>query len=187
MSTLSLIEGEDSLLLIVDMQARLVASMPADAWTGARDATIRLARAAGELDIPVLVTRQYPKGLGPTDGDVEAALPDTAVTVDKTCFSACGADELMESIRASGRERVAVCGMEAHVCVLQTVADLAARGPAPVVVGDAVCSRRPDHRENALSRMAAGGVTVTNHESVLFEWLRDARHEKFKAVSALLR
>lgn len=187
MSALSLLDGEDSLLLIVDMQARLAASMPADAWTGARDAAITLARAAGELEIPVLVTRQYPKGLGPTDGDIEAALPDAAVTIDKTCFSACGADALMESIRASGRDRVVVCGMEAHVCVLQTIADLAARGPTPVVVGDAVCSRRHDHRENALSRMAAGGATVTNHESVLFEWLRDARHEKFKAISALLR
>ncbi|MDZ7828820.1 MAG: isochorismatase family protein [Halofilum sp. (in: g-proteobacteria)] len=187
MNALALLDAERSLLLIVDMQARLVASMPDEAWGSARDATITLARGAGELDIPVLVTRQYPKGLGPTDGDIEAALPDAAVSIDKTCFSACGADELMESIRASGRDRVVVCGMEAHVCVLQTVADLAARGPMPVVVGDAVCSRRAEHRDNALARMAAGGATVTNHESVLFEWLRDARHEKFKAISALLR
>lgn len=187
MTPLSLIEREDSLLLIVDMQARLVASMPTDAWTGARDAAITLARAAGELDLPILVTRQYPKGLGPTDGDIEAALPDAAMTIDKTCFSACGAEALLEALRATGRKRVVVCGMETHVCVLQTVSDLIEEGYTPAVAGDAVCSRRADHRDNALARMAAAGVTVTNHESVLFEWLRDARHEKFKAVSALLR
>jgi len=184
---LSMFRPGESLLLIVDMQARLAASMPAEAWTGARDATITLARAAGELDLPVLVTRQYPKGLGPTDGDIESALPDAAVTVDKTCFSACGAEAVAESLRASGRGRIVVCGMEAHVCVLQTMADLVEAGWTAAVVGDAVCSRRAAHRDNALARMTAAGVTVTNHESVLFEWLRDARHERFKAVTALLK
>lgn len=187
MSPLPMLECDDSVLLIVDMQTRLAASMPADAWTAARDAAITLARAGAELDVPVVVTRQYPRGLGPTDGDIEAALPDSAVTIDKTCFSACGSQEVNETLRATGRDHVVVCGMETHVCVLQTVAELVDRGSSPVVVGDAVCSRRHIHRDNALSRMVAAGIPVSNHESVLFEWLRDARHEQFKAISALLR
>jgi len=186
-SPIHLASAGQSALLIIDMQARLAASMPARAWTGARDATITVARAAAELEVPVLVTRQYPKGLGPTDGDLETALPDTAVTIDKTCFSVCGAEAVTEALRASGRSRVVVCGMEAHVCVLQSVADLAEGGWSPIVVGDAICSRRTAHRDNAVARMSAAGVTVSNHESLLFEWLRDARHGKFKAISALLR
>ena len=187
MSTPTLARAEDSVLLIVDMQARLAASMPTEAYARARDATITLARAAGELGLPVLVTRQYPKGLGPTDGDVEAALPDAAAVVDKTCFAAPDSEELSEALRATGRDQVVLCGMEAHVCVLQSAAGLADAGHEPLVVADAVCSRRAEHRENALARLAAAGVAVTNHESVLFEWLRDARHERFKAVSALLK
>lgn len=187
MSSLPLLKSEDSVLLIVDMQARLAASMPTDAYAGARDAVITLARAARELDLPVLLTRQYPKGLGPTDGDIEATLPDSAHAVDKTCFSACGADALMEALRATGRREVVVCGMETHVCVLQTAAGLAEAGYRPTVVADGVCSRRTSHRDNALARMVAAGIGVSNHESVLFEWLRDARHERFKAVSALLK
>lgn len=187
MNTPSLLRAEDSVLLIVDMQARLAASMPVETFTRTRNAAIVLARAAGELDLPVLVTRQYPKGLGPTDGDLATALPDGTVTIDKTCFSACDAEELMEALRAIGRSQVVVCGMEAHVCVLQTAAGLAAAGHEPCVVADAVCSRSDEHRDNALTRMTAAGIMVSNHESVLFEWLRDARHKQFKAVSALLK
>lgn len=187
MTGLSLLEPEQSLLLIVDLQTRLAAAMPSEACAETRAACITLARAAGELDLPVLVTRQYPKGLGPIDGDLEAALPAATATVDKTCFSAPGDDAVSEALRAAGRRQVVVCGMEAHVCVLQTVSALAADGYAPCVVADGVCSRRARHRDNALARVAAAGIPVSNHESVLFEWLRDARHEKFKAVSALLR
>lgn len=187
MSSLPLLRMEDSVLLIVDMQARLAASMPVEAFKCARDATIVLARGADELGVPVLVTRQYPKGLGPTDGDITAALPDAAMTIDKTCFSASGSEALTEALRATGRDQVVVCGMEAHVCVLQTAAGLAAAGHEPCVVADAVCSRSAEHRDNALTRMGAAGIMISNHESALFEWLRDARHERFKAVSALLK
>ena len=187
MSGLALLRAEDSVLLIVDMQSRLAASMPTETYARARDAAITLARAAGELELPVLVTRQYPKGLGPTDGDLEAALPDSAAVVDKTCFSAPDSEALAEALRATGRSQVVICGMEAHVCVLQTAAGLLDGDHTPFVVADAICSRSVGHRDNALARMAAAGVAVTNHESALFEWLRDARHERFKAVSALLK
>lgn len=187
MNGLELLRDHDSVLLLVDLQTRLAASMPAETYARTRAAAIVLARAAGELGVPVLVTRQYPKGLGPIDGDLEAALPDAAVTIDKTCFAASDSEPLTEALRATGRGQVVIGGIEAHVCVLQTAAGLAAAGHAPYVVADAVCSRDADHRDNALARLHAGGIAVTNHETVLFEWLRDARHDRFKAVSALLK
>lgn len=187
MNAPQLLDIDDSVLLVVDMQTRLSASMPAEAWAGARDGAILLARAAGELELPVIATRQYPRGLGDTDADVAAALPEHTVTVDKTCFSASGADSVREALAMTGRSQVVICGMETHVCVLQTAVGLTAHGWTAFVVTDAVCSRAEAHRENALARLRAGGVVVTNGESCLFEWLRDARHERFKAVSALLR
>jgi isochorismate hydrolase len=182
-----LLDAEDAVLLIVDMQTRLGASMPADAWAATRATTVMLTRAAAELRLPVLVTRQYPKGLGDTVPEVAAVLPDASVTLDKTCFAATDADGLCDALAMTGRSQVVICGMEAHVCVLQTAAGLDARGYTPFVVADGVCSRSPGHRDNALDRLGHGGVTVINRESCLFEWLRDARHERFKAVTSLLQ
>lgn len=187
MSGLQLLRDDDSVLLLIDLQTRLAASMPAEIYARVRAAAIVLARAAGELGVPVLVTRQYPKGLGPIDGDLESALPDAAVTIDKTCFAASDSEALTEALRATGRRQVVIGGMETHVCVLQTAAGLAAAGHVPSVVADAACARDAAHHEDALARLRAAGITVTNHESALFEWLRDARHDRFKAVSALLR
>jgi len=187
MGNVPLLHADDSVLLIVDMQTRLAGSMPAADWARARDGAIVLIRAATAIGLPILVTRQYPKGLGETDPDIEAALPAHAERLDKTCFSACGAAGFLEVLEMTGRSHIVVCGMETHVCVLQTVADLAARDHRPCVVGDAVCSRDPAHTANALERMRAGGIPVTNRESAMFEWLRDARHEQFKTVSKLLK
>ena len=187
MSALRLADADNAVLLVIDMQARLAASMAEDSWREARDGAILLARAAGELDVPVLVTRQYPRGLGDTDETLAAALPAAAEVVDKTCFAATGADELEQALAMTGRTQVIVCGMETHVCVLQTVAGLAGAGYEPFVVADAVCSRAAAHAANALARMTAAGIAVTNRESVVFEWLRDARHERFKSISQLLR
>lgn len=187
MATVPLLRADDSLLLIIDVQTRLAAGMPAEQWTRTRDGTILLARAAAELALPVVVTRQYPRGLGDTDPDIVHSLPDHAVSIDKTCFSAAGTDEVSEALRMAGRSQVVVCGMETHVCVLQTVAGLAAAGYEPFVVADAVCSRDPVHERNALARMAAGGASLTNRESAIFEWLRDAGHESFKTLAALVK
>ena len=187
MTSMHLLDAERSLLLIVDMQTRLAKPMDPDRWSAARDAAVMLARAAAELDLPVIVTRQYPRGLGDTDPAIVEALPGGAVTIDKMTFSACDEPELTQALEMTGRSQVLVCGMETHVCVLQTVAGLAAGGYRPFVAADAVCSRDPAHITNALDRMRAAGIAVTNRESALFEWLRDARHERFKTISGMLR
>jgi nicotinamidase-related amidase len=173
-----LVRAADSSLVVIDLQERLAAAMPA------RDsvvrATVLLLEAAARLNLPVKVTEQYPKGLGPTVSDVAAKIPEGSTRIEKTCFSAAAALEL-------ARPQVVLAGMEAHVCVLQTAFELAAGGREVFVVADAVCSRTESNYSNALARMQAAGVVITNSESVIFEWLRDASHEQFRTLSRLIR
>lgn len=173
-----LARAADSVLVVIDIQERLAAVMPACA--SVVRATGILLEVAGRLHIPVLVTEQYPKGLGRTVAEVAAKLPEGAVRVEKTCFSACAALPLT-------RPQVVLTGMETHVCVLQTALELAASGREVFVVEDAVSSRTEANYSNALARLWAAGIVITNTESVAFEWLRDAAHEHFRAVSKLLR
>lgn len=178
MSEPKLARAADSALVVIDIQERLAAAMPA------REPVVRATRilleAAARLDIPVLVTEQYPKGLGATVPEVAARLPGGSVRVEKTSFSACAALPL-------NRPQVVLAGMEAHVCVLQTALELAAAGREVFLVGDAVCSRTEANYFNALARAQAAGIVVTNTESVVFEWLRDAAHGHFRALSKLIR
>ena len=143
-------------------------------------ATGILLEAAGRLGIPVWVTEQYPKGLGCTVAEVAAKVPPGSTRVEKTSFSACASLPLT-------RPQVVLAGMEAHVCVLQTALELAAAGRDVFVVADAVCSRAEANYSNALTRLQMAGVVVTNTESVIFEWLRDASNEHFRTLSKLIR
>ena len=173
-----LVRAADSALVVIDIQERLASVMPA------REAVVRgtgiLLQAAARLQIPVWFTEQYPKGLGSTVAEVGALLPQAAQRVEKTCFSACAALPLT-------RPQVVLAGMEAHVCVLQTALELAAAGQEVFVAADAICSRTEANHANALTRLQNAGVVVTNTESVIFEWLRDAAHEHFRAISKLIR
>lgn len=182
-----LLDVDNSLLLIVDMQTRLLAAMQPAAAQGMLDNAAKLLAAAGLLNLPVLLTEQYPKGLGPTDEAVKQALPEAAPCFEKTAFSCCANNEVMQALRASGKNQVLIIGQETHVCVLQTAMDLLRQGLRVFVVEDAVCSRLEAHKQNALRRMRQAGVILVNHESVLFEWLRDAGHAQFKSISALVR
>lgn len=146
-----------------------------------------LLKAAALLGIPVIATEQYRKGLGATVAAVAAELPADGSVIDKTQFSCCGAPSFMEQLSASGRSQVVIVGIEAHICVLQTAIDLLRADFDVFVIADGVCSRQEAHRQGALARLTQAGIVVSNRESVLFEWIRDAGHAKFKAVSALVR
>jgi len=177
----------DSVLLVVDIQERLAAAMPEESrQTVFRNAGI-LAQAAQLLDIPGLLTEQYPRGLGPTDSAVAPHLGGKIRRLEKTVFSCCGAGGFAEALQSVQRRQVVITGMEAHVCVLQTALELAAQGFEVFVVEDAICSRSPVNQRNAIERIRQAGSIVTNTESVLFEWLRHAKHEHFKAISKLVR
>lgn len=184
---MSLCNLSASQLAVVDIQEKLGAVMPAKVINRVISNTSMLLRAAALLDVPVLATEQYPQGLGTTLAAVAEHLPPTAARFEKTCFSAARADGFMERVQANGRPQVILAGMEAHVCVLQTAVHLKEAGKTPLVVEDAVCSRKLENYQNALDRLRQLGIVVISTESILFEWIEDKHHPHFKAVSAMLR
>ena len=182
-----LCETCNSCLLVIDIQTRLTAAMPAKVLDRLKRNSSMLLKTANLLSIPVFVSQQYPKGLGPVEPDIETLLPDNHKHYEKTCFSCVNLDKFMQDLHNSGRKQIIIIGLEAHVCVLQTAMDLYSSGYNVFVVLDAVCSRQRENYENAMQRLQYSGITVCNSESVLFEWLRDADHKQFKTVSSLIR
>ncbi len=180
--------AESSQLIVIDVQVRLAAAMEAAGREQVIRNSARLLQAAALLEIPAHLTEQYPKGLGATEPELAQYLAPGQAPLCKTCFSssaAAGFNELLDAHH--GRHQVILAGMETHVCVLQTAIDLQTRGYQVFVVEDAVCSRTEVNRNNALARLRQAGAIVTNTESVLFEWLRDAAHPHFKNITALIK
>ncbi|HEY5604387.1 MAG TPA: hydrolase [Gammaproteobacteria bacterium] len=180
-----LADASRSQLLVIDVQTRLAPVM-SDRKTLLRNCE-RLLKAANLLAVPVTVTEQYPKGLGRTEPSLLHALPAGLTPVEKTCFSCCGASGFEASVPSMENRQFILCGIESHVCVLQTAMDLLDRNHQVFVAADAIDSRSREHKQLALGRMQQAGAIITTTESVLFEWLRDAKHEQFKTISALLR
>jgi len=180
----SLMSAADSALLIVDMQERLlphVADHPRIVWN-----CRRLLDGAAALDVPVVATEQYPKGLGPTFDELRRRLPDEPLP-EKLLFSCAACGGLFEELQAQGRHRLLLAGIETHVCVQQTAFDLLSAGWRVYLAVDAVGSRFSLDHQTALRRMEAGGVELTSTESALFEWCEQAGTPAFKEVSRLAR
>jgi nicotinamidase-related amidase len=186
MTALALAEAKHSQLVVIDVQERLVAAMPEKPRQQTLSNTALLTQAANTLKIPVTHTEQYPRGLGSTEEVVRAHLTETAA-IEKTCFSCFAAEGFITAVSLAQRQQIILCGMESHVCVLQTAIELQQAGYQVFVVEDAVCSRHKRHHKNALARLRQTGIIVTNAESVIFEWLRDASHPDFKSLSKMLR
>ena len=182
-----LCNADNSCLVVIDIQTRLTSAMPIKVLARLKRNINVLLQGAETLSIPVLTTEQYPKGLGPTEPEIVELLPDDTSKFEKTCFSCTGAEKFLDKLKETGRKQVILVGIEAHVCVLQTAIQLIAEGYQVFVVADGICSRQRDNYEASLNRMSQAGVTICNTESVLFEWLRDAKHEHFKKLSRLLR
>jgi len=180
---MSRLVAADSMLLVVDVQDKLLAAIP-EAGALVRDITF-LAKAAKLLAVPVIGTEQYPKGLGPTAADVLPLLSQPPLA--KMAFSCLGSEPFADLLTTLTARQVVVVGIEAHVCVLQTVLDLIAAGREVFLPADAVRSRRPTDRETALRRCERAGAVLTTVETVAFEWLRGADHPSFKAVSQLVK
>lgn len=175
----------DCLLLVIDLQERLMPAMaPADSERALRAAGI-LIEGARLFDVPTLASEQYPKGLGATVPAVQQALPSPALA--KLEFSAYANPELRAAIDATGRRHAVLVGVEAHVCVLQTALDLLAAGFAVHVAADGVASRAPADKAVALELLRGAGAVVTVSETVVFQWCGRAGTDAFKAVSRLVR
>lgn len=180
-----LARAEDSLLLLIDLQDRLLGAISPDVRHALIHQAGMLAQAARLLDIPVLHTEQHRQGLGPTTTALQPFLDTPAI--DKTQFSCCGVSGVDAALASAKRRCIVIAGVEAHICVLQTALQLQAAGHAVFVVEDAVASRNDAHKTNALARLHQAGIIISNVESTLFEWLVDAGHPAFKSISALIR
>ena len=179
-----LIDARDSTLLVVDVQGKLVPAIAG--WQPLLDHVIWLIRVARRLEIPVIACEQYPKGLGPTHPAVAAELPAGCIAGKQHFSAVAGACHGLD--QAGGLGQYVVCGMETHVCVLQTVIELLAAGKQVFVVDEAVGSRRDSDKALALARMRDAGASIVSREMVAFEWLRRADSDVFREVSrAFLR
>lgn len=179
-----LLRLEDAALLVVDVQERFRPVVPG--YDGIVAACVGLVRTFRTLERPVVVSEQYPRGLGPTVPELLEAL-DGVGAADKTAFSALGCATVRERLAESGARSVVVCGVETHVCILQTVHDLLRAGLAVHLAVDAVGSRKAVDRDAAVERLVAAGAVRSTSETVAFEMLRDARHPAFKTVQAFFK
>jgi nicotinamidase-related amidase len=182
------LEPKTTAVVVVDVQDRLARAMPTHQLDEV-DRSIRiLVEAARLLGAPVLVTEQYPKGLGPTLPEISEVLNAAgAQRFEKLDFSACDANGFSTALERAGVRAAVVVGMESHVCVYQTVRDLVARGIEVYVPIDGGSSRRDDHRETGLRLCEEAGAVRTTTETVVFDWLRRAGSDEFKALSKLIR
>jgi nicotinamidase-related amidase len=189
-----LLDASRSTLVVIDFQGKLVQMVHRPAQV--LETTRRLLKLADLFQVPVVLTEQYPKGIGPTEDSIRAAYDALTVPkffLEKTAFGCCGDagfEALLQQARpglAPARRQIVIAGMETHVCVMQTVLELLGTGHEVHLCWDAVSGRGEEYRQHGLERMAAAGATITNHESVAFEWARDKNHPQFKALSALMK
>lgn len=171
---------EDAVILIVDIQERLAAVMPDRESLTAN--TLHIIALAILLKIPICLTEQYPKGLGRTIADVKDALPEYR-PIEKTYFSACAEPGFSDKFRGLGRNHVILCGIEAHICILQTALDLIAEGYDVHVVSDCVSSRTQANKTIGIRQMRQAGAIVTSTETVVFQLLARAGTDEFKLMS----
>jgi len=146
-----------------------------------------VSHAAQMLGVPVVVTEQYPKGLGHTAAEIRAVFPERFEPVEKTAFSSCGAQEFVARLEGAGARQVLLCGIEAHVCVNQTAHDLLARGYQVHLLTDCISSRAEQNKRVGVEKMLKSGALPSSTETALFELMRDARHEQFKAIQKLIK
>ena len=179
-----LVHPEKALLLVVDMQEAFAA--PIENFDAIAQRTRIILAAAQQLQLPILATEQYPKGLGRTVEPLRSQLAHATI-FEKTAFSCLADNAVAHRLQASGRTQILLAGVETHVCILQTALDLLASGCRPYVLADAVGSRRPLDRDVALQRMQCHGVSISTTEAAILEIVQDSRNDAFKAIRTLIK
>ncbi len=179
-----LLKPEKTALLVIDIQERILPVI--NNHQRIVDNTIKLIKGFKVLGLPIYFTEQYPKGLGPTTRTILDELGDLK-PFDKMSFSCSGAGELFEEFKRNNLSQIVVCGIEAHVCVQQTVLDLIENGIQVNLAADAVSSRKEIDYQTALERMRHHGVEATTTESILFELLNVCGTPQFKEISKLVK
>ncbi|MBC7997352.1 MAG: hydrolase [Leptolyngbya sp.] len=179
-----LLKREDAVLLIVDVQESFRKHIN-DFANLTRNISI-MAEAAKILKLPVVVTEQYPQGLGNIVAEISACLGDHKL-FEKSCFSCCGSEPFMSHLEGIGRKQIIITGIEAHVCVNQTVHDLIESGYQVHLVVDAISSRNPKNKDIGIDKMTRSGAILSSVETSLFEMLVESNTETFKSVQRLVK
>jgi len=175
---------ENTIAVVIDMQEKLLPHMHESEKV--KNNCITLVKGLKALNIPIVVTQQYTKGLGPTVTDMNEAIGNFSY-IEKSTFSCYRETDFIKVLNKSGKRNVIIMGIEAHVCVLQTTLDLLYNNFNPIVVTNAISSRNPEDKQVALWRMRDIGSIMTTYESILFELCKKAGTEEFKAISKLVK
>ena len=179
------LDVDNAVLVVIDIQERLVPAMPQDVYLRLRDTVGMLVSGAELLGVPVVTTEQYPKGIGHTVPELAEACKNTVI--EKVSFGCCGEPNFLAELKGIGRSQVIITGMEAHVCVYQTVIGLLDDGYHVHLVRDAICSRNKTDYLTGVANSAQAGAVITTAETVLFQMLQKSTHEQFRAVSKLVK
>ena len=183
-SDIRLISNGDSVLVVVDMQERLIPKI-FNQHTVTSNA-ITLIKSAEILNIPIIVTEQYPKGLGPTISEIKDLIVPWQ-PIDKICFSCFGSDDFSKKLKELKRDKLILCGIESHVCITQTALDGLKLNDSVFFVKDAISSRTNNNREIGFERMAQAGAIPVSTEMAVFELLKKAGTDKFKQIASMIR
>jgi len=179
------LDAGNAVLLVIDIQERLVPAMPQEVYLRLRDTVEMLVSGAELLGVPVVTTEQYPKGIGHTVPELANACKDNLI--EKVSFGCCGEPNFLAALKDLGRSQVIIAGMEAHVCVYQTVLGLLEDGYHVHLLRDAICSRNKTDYLSGMDNAAQAGAVVTTAETVLFQMLQKSTHAQFRAVSKLVK
>ncbi len=181
---INMLDRKDSILLVIDVQEKLVKALDKDVVV---NRTLTLVKAAKILEIPTIATQQYSKGLGQIVEPVKQSFAPNTQIIEKSAFSAVKETEFMEILKSFNRNQIVICGIETHVCVHQTAADLINAGFDVYVAKDACASRNKYEFKQGIDRMQANGIKISCVEIILFEWLKSAKNLYFKEVQALIK
>jgi len=176
---------ENSIFVVIDVQERLLPAIQNQQQVVFN--VRRLLEGARVFDVPVVVSEQYPQGLGGTVKELTPYIPIDTPVLSKKSFSIYDNESIRTEIDSHNRSQIILCGIEAHVCVLQSAFDLCRTGHEVYIVADAVGSRSLHDQQMALRRCETSGMALTTAESLLFEWCRTAEHPQFKEISRLAK
>ncbi|MEZ5345237.1 MAG: hydrolase [Pyrinomonadaceae bacterium] len=185
MAHANMLDKNKTVLVVIDFQEAFRRSIPDFEELAANISNA--VRGFDTLGIPVIVTEQYPKGLGHTAGEILSVLPSEAEVIEKTAFSSCGALEFTEKLDELNAKQILICGLETHICVNQTAHDLLDAGFDVHILEDAVGSRNVENKQTGLKKMQAGGAVASCVEMALFELMGDSKDRNFKAIQQIIK
>lgn len=180
-----IIKRNDVVAVFIDIQEKLFPFIYENEKIN--NTLIKLIEGLKILHIPILVTEQYPKGIGKTLTSLINSLNEDYKPIEKMTFSCCKSDEFMNALKILNRKHIIITGIEAHVCVLQTVIELIENGYIPVIIEDAISSRTLANKLTAIERMKQEGAIISSYESILFELCETSGTEEFKALSKIIK